>query len=105
MKFKVDENLPIEFADLLTARGYEATTVVEQKLQGKSDDAILDACLREERILVTLDLDFADIKAYPPSEFPGFIVFRIPRQNRKILIGLFQRAISLIGQKPLEHHL
>ncbi len=105
MKFKIDENLPIEFADLFTARGYGATTVIGQKLQGKSDNAISDVCIREEGILVTLDLDFADIKAYPPSQFPGFIVFRIPRQNRKILTSLFQRTIPLIGQKPLEHRL
>ncbi len=105
MKFKIDENLPIEFADLLIVRGYEATTVIGQKLQGKPDDTILGACLREKRILVTLDLDFADIKTYPPAQFPGFIVFRVPRQNKRILTNLFQRIIPLINQKPLEHRL
>ena len=105
MKFKIDENLPIEFADLLIVRGYEATTVIGQKLQGKQDNAILDACLREKRILVTLDLDFANVRIYPPSQFPGFIVFRVVHQNKRILANLFQRIIPLINQKPLEHRL
>jgi predicted nuclease of predicted toxin-antitoxin system len=30
MRFKVDENLPIEVADLLTAAGHDAATVNDQ---------------------------------------------------------------------------
>jgi hypothetical protein len=33
-------------------------------------------CEREDWILLTLDLDFSDIHAYPPEEFPGILVLR-----------------------------
>ena len=35
MKFKIDENLPVEIAELLRQKGYEATTVMEQSLGGE----------------------------------------------------------------------
>lgn len=35
MKFKIDENLPVEFAELLRSQGYNAETVKEENLCGK----------------------------------------------------------------------
>ncbi|MDF5725367.1 MAG: DUF5615 family PIN-like protein [Rhizonema sp. PD37] len=66
MKFKIDENLPVELADLLQSAGYDAMTVNQQKLSGEKDPIILEICQQEGRVLVTLDLDFADIRTYPP---------------------------------------
>ncbi len=34
MRFKVDENLPVEVAELLRDHQYDAMTVVEQRLAG-----------------------------------------------------------------------
>jgi len=34
MRFKIDENLPVEIAGLLRAVGYDAMTVIEQELRG-----------------------------------------------------------------------
>jgi predicted nuclease of predicted toxin-antitoxin system len=69
MKFKVDENLPIEIAELLRAIHHEARMVMEQGLSGEDDLHVVDVCRQEERILVTLDLDFADVRAYPQRTF------------------------------------
>jgi predicted nuclease of predicted toxin-antitoxin system len=69
MKFKVDENLPIEVAELLRQTGYDATTVLEQDLGGSADTHLASLCQEERRIFVTLDTDFGDIRAYPPKQF------------------------------------
>jgi predicted nuclease of predicted toxin-antitoxin system len=61
VKFKIDENLPIEFVDLLIIAGHQAMAVAEQHLQGRADPVIVDTCVREGYILVTLDLNFQDI--------------------------------------------
>ncbi len=103
MKFKIDENLPIEFAELLIAQGHDALTLFEQRLQGKADPTVAGVCLQEGRVLVTLDLDFADLRAYPPRQFPGFIVLRVEHQDKRHLLDVFRRSIPLIGQEPLEH--
>jgi predicted nuclease of predicted toxin-antitoxin system len=77
MRFKIDENLPIEVADLLRQAGYEASTIYDQNLVGEVDENIAEICQTEQRVLVTLDLDFADIRAYPPEKYPGLIVMRL----------------------------
>lgn len=63
MRFKVDENLPVEVAELLRQAGYGAITVHDQGLGGEADAEIASICQEEERALVTLDTDFADIRA------------------------------------------
>ena len=105
MRFKIDENLPVEFAELLAADGHDAVSVITQGLQGKDDVTLVNRCLAEERILVTLGLDFADIRAYPPQDFHGFIVPRPDRQDRDHLINVFRAVIPLMGREPLERHL
>ena len=101
MKFKIDENLPAEFVGLLVTAGHDAVTVKAQELQGKADSLVIAACSREDRSLVTQDLDFADIRAYPPEQYPGLIVLRLSRQDKLYLIEVFQRAIRLLNLEPL----
>jgi len=105
MKFKIDENLPVEFAEILQAAGYDAVTVVDEKLKGESDADLVKVCQREERILVTLDLDFSNLQTYPPQEYAGFIVFRVHRQDKPHLIEVFRRTISLLDREQISHKL
>jgi predicted nuclease of predicted toxin-antitoxin system len=51
MKFKIDENLPIEVAELLRQTGYDATTVLEQDLGGSADTYLASLCQEERRVL------------------------------------------------------
>ena len=82
MKFKTDENLPIEAATTLREAGFDAETIWDEKLSG-ADDLVVETTSRNEgRILLTLDLDFANIRAYPPREHPGIIVLRLKRVER-----------------------
>ncbi|MBW4623270.1 MAG: DUF5615 family PIN-like protein [Cyanosarcina radialis HA8281-LM2] len=105
MKFKIDENLPIEFAEMLQAEGHDALTVVAQELSGSEDSLIGEVCQQEDRILVTLDLDFADIQTYPPNEFPGIMVLRVGRQDKPFLISVFQPAIRLMDRETVANKL
>jgi predicted nuclease of predicted toxin-antitoxin system len=92
MLFKVDENLPPFIAARLRDAGHEAVTVADQALSGASDEELAPRCKSEGRILVTLDLDFADIRAYPPGSCPGFVVLRLDGQDR----ADFERATALL---------
>jgi len=75
MKFKVDENLPIEVAQLFKDAGFEADTVYDEGRMGDSDSPIFNVCRQKGMILVTLDLGFSDIRSYPPHTYPGIILF------------------------------
>lgn len=82
MLFKTDENLPAEIADLFRENGLDCVTVHAQGLAGQSDSRVSEVCREEGRVLVPLDAGFANIRAYPPVKFPGFIVLRPRRRTR-----------------------
>lgn len=105
MRFKVDENLPVETAEALRQAGYDAVTVLEQKYGGSADAQLANLCQHEGRMLVTLDIDFADIRAYPPAEFPGLVVLRLRQQDKPHVLDVLAHLIPLLGQEPLERYL
>lgn len=105
MKFKIDENLPREFAELLRAVGHDALTVLDQGLVGATDPEILVRCQEERRALITLDLDFSDLRTYPPSDYLGLVVFRVRSQDKKLLINTLSKVIPLLDLEPLANHL
>lgn len=85
--FKIDENLPIEISELLRQRGFDALTVLDQKLGGRPDTDVAAVCLSEGRVLLSFDLDFADTTRYPPARYAGIIVLRLTRQDKAYVIA------------------
>jgi len=71
MKFKLDENLPLELVDLLKAGGHDAASVLGQELGGATDAILAEHCRAQERALVTVDVGFADTAAIPASAIVG----------------------------------
>lgn len=65
----MDENLPAEIADMLRQAGHDAETVFDQDLSGCADSKIILMCASERRVLITLDIGFANVRAYPPEDF------------------------------------
>jgi predicted nuclease of predicted toxin-antitoxin system len=101
MRFKVDENLPIEVAGVLTAAGHDAATVHDEGIGGATDPHLAAVSRREERALVTLDLGFADIRSYPPEEYPGLIVLRLPRQDKLLVLQTCARLVATLVRGQL----
>ena len=66
-RFKLDENLPRDAEAFLRTAGHDVHTVLGEHLEGNPDLTVLDASRTEDRILVTFDLDFSDIRLYPPE--------------------------------------
>ena len=96
MKFKVDENLPAEVADLLRAAGHDAQTVPEENLTGVDDDVVCAVAQTEQRIVLTLDLDFADIREYPPEAGAGIIVLRLGNDEKDYVRNFMPRVLRLL---------
>jgi predicted nuclease of predicted toxin-antitoxin system len=102
VRFKLDENLPTQLADLLNSGGHDAMTVVEEGLSGESDSTLSSVCIAEGRTLVTLDLDFSNVLAYPPRSYPGLIVLRLHRQDKAHVVAKFQQIMELLGDEEIE---
>jgi predicted nuclease of predicted toxin-antitoxin system len=101
LKFKVDENLPVEAAALLAAAGHDVVTAVDQNLGGQRDPKVAFVCRDEGRAIVTLDLDFANIRLYPPADYSGIVVLRLARLDKHSLLRSLSRITPLFNQEPL----
>ncbi len=97
MRFKLDENLPVELVDLFRAAGHDAVTTLDQNLDGAWDSELASVCRREGRAIVTLDTDFADIRTYPPDAYVGLVVLRPSSQSRDRILKLGARLVKVLS--------
>lgn len=105
-RFKIDENLPIEVAEKFRAAGHDAMTIFDQGMVGDLDPNVASVCKAESRVLVTLDLDFSDIRTYPPPDYPGIIILRARNQAKPTVLALVKQLIGLLKtNEPISGHL
>lgn len=101
MRFKIDENLPPDVADLLQHEGHEAFSVFEQGLRSHTDPQVIAACQAEGLALLSLDLDFSNILTFPPEQFAGLVVMRLHRPGRAAVTSLVRRILPHLSTQPL----
>jgi predicted nuclease of predicted toxin-antitoxin system len=80
VKLKLDENLGVRGKHVLDAAGHDACTVAAQKLTAADDRHLIEICRLEGRALVTLDVDFANPLVFPPADYAGIAVIRLPKR-------------------------
>jgi predicted nuclease of predicted toxin-antitoxin system len=102
MKFKLDENMPADLTILSQEEGHDATDVVGEGLAGARDPPVLKAATNEGRVLLTFDLDFADVRQYPPRSHAGIVVFRLHDQRWATLKGPVARLLAGRNLEKLE---
>lgn len=102
MKFKIDENIPLQLRRVIIAAGHIVSDVYHQNLAGKNDTLVFETCKKEGYVLVTLDSDFDNISCYPPNTHPGIIVFKLKSQGARAVIEAFQRLIEKVGTDRIE---
>jgi predicted nuclease of predicted toxin-antitoxin system len=105
VKFKIDENLPVELAGELSLAGHEAVTAGDQQLVGSHDFDLSEICKPEGRVLVTVDLDFAVIRTYPPENYSGLVILRLARQDKSYVLSVFGKMLGAVDREPLEGRL
>jgi predicted nuclease of predicted toxin-antitoxin system len=76
MKIKLDENLSRHLEPHLARLGHDVHTAEEEGLVSQPDTRVAAAATSEDRMLFTLDVEFADLRKYPPGTHPGIVLFR-----------------------------
>ena len=76
MKFLADENIARTIVQQLRKEGFDVKTLQEI---GLSDKKVLELALKEERIILTNDKDFAAFHRH--RKHKGIILLRLKRQN------------------------
>lgn len=104
LKFLVDEDVPRSTARILREAGYDAVDVRDAGLRGQPDRSVFEFAQKEQRILISCDLGFANIIQYPPAGTAGIVVVRIPDE---IPIPQFNRillkSIQGVGERLVAH--
>lgn len=105
-RFKIDENLPIEAAEILEDAGHDAVTILAQGMVGELDPKVASVCQAENRALITLDLDFSDIRTYRPGDYTGIIILRPRNQAKQTVLAFVSQLIAVLETgEPLGGHL
>jgi Domain of unknown function (DUF5615) len=71
VKFKIDENLPVDLVADLHLAGHDTDTVLDENLAGAADSVVVAAALQEGRILLTLDKGISS-RSFRPLGGAGF---------------------------------
>lgn len=87
LRFKLDENFSHHLAKRFEEAGYDVETILDEQMSGAPDDNLFQTVIAEQRCLVTLDLDFANIIRYPTDGTAGIVVIR---PNRPITLAVLE---------------
>lgn len=104
-RFKLDENLPRDAEALLRKAAHDVRTVLDERLGGNPDPRVYDAAQAEDRIFVSFDLDFSDIRVYPPASHKGVWVLRPHTQSIDNTLALLRVALPLLETEPTQGRL
>ena len=86
-------------------KGYDAVHLYEQKLHRLSDGDVLRKALFENRILLTMDLDFARlIVEMDATDLQTVILFRLTDQRPQNVQARIEALLPTLGQHSRQGH-
>lgn len=92
MKLKLDENLPESLLPTPKTLRHDVDNVRIEGLRGQSDSDVWRAAQKEERFLITQDLDFSDIRKFSPGTHHGLMLVRLRVPGRLALAARIAEA-------------
>jgi predicted nuclease of predicted toxin-antitoxin system len=102
MRLKMDENLGPGVVDLFRSAGHDVHTVVEEGLRGSVDERVAEAAQSEDRILMTMDLDFANPLRLPPRGKSGVIILRPPLPLLTLIVQVASEVLPFLTKESPE---
>ena len=101
MKFLIDMPLSPDLAYWLNQQGHDAVHASNIGLYNADDVVIIDTAKKEQRIIVTADLDYPRLLALTKAEGPGLILFRGGNYNEQEAIFYMEYVLKIIPEGEL----
>ncbi len=105
MKFLADEHISPKSVSFPRGLGFEVVHVRAIGLKGGSDEEIMEYATRDDRVLLTNDRDFADIRNYPPGTHKGIIRMRLPIMSPKAVNLCLESLLKKLTQQDIQGNL
>lgn len=99
MRFLADMGVSGSVATALRALGHDVAHAGEQGLGRAPDSVLLETARREQRVVLTFDLDFGDLLAASGAWLPSVIIFRL-RDQRPAAVT--PRLLRLLEERSKE---
>lgn len=101
MRLFLDENISPMHAHDLRVEGHDVLAVLDAGLSGAPDENVLQFSIDNDRILVTLDADFANVIRFPPENTLGIVRLRIHPPTEAAIREALQRVLLLLKNTDL----
>ncbi len=105
MSVLLDHCTPRRYAKLLRQWGYSAELLSTYIAADSTDPNVLALAQSLDAVLLTVDLDFANILHYPPQSHAGVIVLRYQIQDEAALDTTLRQALSDLYRSGLRQTL
>jgi len=76
MNILLDHCVPRRYLHLLQDWGHDAILMVSYLNSDAPDPDVIELASKLDAVLLTIDLDFANILDYPPASYTGILVLR-----------------------------
>ncbi len=78
MRFLLDANPPRAAVAIVEKFGHTAEFARDAGLGSAPDEVVAERARSTQAALITRDLDFADVRRYPPGDYHGIVILRLP---------------------------
>lgn len=97
MRFLADMGVSLRVVEWLRDSGHDAKHLREEHLQTLPNGEIFKKAIREDRVVLTFDLDFGEIVALSKGKRTGVILFRLQNTRAEHVI---KRLAALFADFP-----
>ncbi len=99
IRLMADMNISPQTVSVLQQQGWDIIRVPQVLPPNASDEEILNFCRRENRAIVSFDLDFSMLVALSGSDRPSLITLRLSSTNPKIVTQRILEVFPEIEQE------
>ncbi len=99
MRFLADMGVSQQVVEWLRTKGHDAVHLRDEGLQRLPDSEIFQKAAREQRIVLTFDLDFGEILAASAGQIVSVVLFRLRNTRADFVI---QRLDDVLKQSSTE---
>ena len=102
MKFLADMPMSPKTVSYLKSLGHDVYRIGEKGLPKAKDSEIVDIAIKEQRIILTMDLDFSAIIAKSQGSTPSAIIFRLSDESHENVEALLKDILPKVEREILK---
>lgn len=102
MKFLADMPISPKTVSYVRSLGHDIYRISEKGLPKAKDSEIVDRAIKEQRIILTMDLDFSAIIAKSQKSTPSAIIFRLSDESYENINILLKDILPRVENEILK---